>query len=83
MPRMAAHPDVDLERPLQYTIKGIAEVMRAYFTQGLVQTEDCRRCIYRLSCKGAARAQLEQRPGLRLVPFETLGPVAELRRADP
>jgi len=74
MPRMAAHPDVELDRPLQYTIKAIADCMRVYFAQGLVQTEDCQRCIYRLCCKGAAPAQLRQRPELRLRPVEAGAP---------
>lgn len=74
MPRMAAHPDVELERPLQYTIKAIADCMRVYFAQGLAQTEDCRRCIYRQCCKGAAPAQLAQRPGLRLLPVGASAP---------
>jgi hypothetical protein len=80
IPRMAAHPDVELERPLQYTIKAIADCMRVYFGQGLVQTEDCRRCIYRLCCKGAAPAQLAQRPGLRLLPVEARAPSNDAAR---
>jgi hypothetical protein len=48
--------------------------MRVYFAQGLMQTEDCERCIYRLCCKGAAPAQLAQRPELRLLPVEARAP---------
>lgn len=69
MPRMVRHPDVDRRRPLQYSIKAIADVMRVYLSAGLVHTEDCARCAYRLSCKGAAPAQLARRPELRLKPI--------------
>lgn len=69
LPRMKDDPDVDRTRPLQHTLKPMAETMRAYFSQDLVQTDACSTCTYRHACTGIVGEQLTFEPKLRLTPF--------------
>lgn len=69
-PRMAVHPDVRADAALQLTLEDIADSMRFYFSQELLQLPECGRCVHRVACTGVMAAQLEIEPNLRLQPFE-------------
>jgi hypothetical protein len=68
-PRMADHPDVRLDRPLQVSLRGVADTMRYYFSQGLVQEEPCAKCRFKIACKGILAHHLEKLPKPVLRPF--------------
>jgi MoaA/NifB/PqqE/SkfB family radical SAM enzyme len=69
LPRMKDHPDVTLERPLQQTLVAMSDVMRPYFSQGLVQEAPCAGCKYRHACTGVTAEQRKFEPGFSLRPF--------------
>ncbi len=70
VPRMADHPDVRVDAPLQLTLGSIADSMRFYFSQELVQPAGCATCRHRVACTGVMASQLELEPALEIRPFE-------------
>lgn len=72
VPRMLAHPDLEPGRPLQLTLRELAESMRSYFMQGLVYPEACRGCAARRACTGVLADQLLLEPQLPLAPVASL-----------
>lgn len=68
-PRMIDHQDFDSARPLQHTIRAMADCMRFYFSQGLRHMDSCARCSYRDACLGIIPEQLTIERDLKLAPF--------------